>query len=253
MSAGAVGAQIGATVQEAITGSIVAGYNIWDNERRFNLQKNAHQNEVADLKKAGLNPILSAGGGGTTVGNAPVLDNPLKGSAQNLKDIVQTKLNADMIRADIQNRDANTSVQHATKNFINEQALTESSKRAMNSAMAQYNIENSKLPDAQKKEILSRIKLNSSQMALNSAMKLKWDNDSRVLDQEWRQLELQMDKERAYSDYYKSWWGKKEPYLNSILQSTSTAADIGTRGLGGKVSKYMLRKLGRRRSSNGIP
>ena len=70
----------------ATAGSIIGGNkankaakNLAREQMRFQerMARNAHQYEVEDLRKAGLNPILSAGGGGAATpsgATAPVLD-----------------------------------------------------------------------------------------------------------------------------------------------------------------------------------
>lgn len=59
-----------------------------NNATQINLANTAHQREVADLRRAGLNPILSAGGHGAAVpsltsprGEAPSIENPAQGLA----------------------------------------------------------------------------------------------------------------------------------------------------------------------------
>lgn len=51
--------------------SALASYVNWKHQKE--VMKNRHQWEVEDLRKAGLNPILSAGGQGTS-GNAPIVE-----------------------------------------------------------------------------------------------------------------------------------------------------------------------------------
>jgi hypothetical protein len=51
--------------------SALASFVNWKHQKE--VMKNRHQWEVEDLRKAGLNPILSAGGQGTS-GNAPVVE-----------------------------------------------------------------------------------------------------------------------------------------------------------------------------------
>lgn len=82
----------------------------WANQKEA--MQNAHQWEVADLRKAGLNPILSAGGTGASTGGAsggtPVADvNPLS-YMNSAIGALQTLKNLDVMDANIKKAEAET-------------------------------------------------------------------------------------------------------------------------------------------------
>lgn len=80
--------------------SAISAYFSWKHQKE--VMKNRHQWEVEDLRKAGLNPILSAGGQGTP-GNAPIIEAPdLAGSAAKAVEASLGKSQEDLIKAQTQ-------------------------------------------------------------------------------------------------------------------------------------------------------
>lgn len=100
------------------------------------MAQNAHQYEVEDLRKAGLNPILSAGGSGASAsggaGNAAVLN-----EGDSIATGVSTALQAAIAKANIQNIKADTQQKAANTQLANKQIDTQDTVQALNLAGAQ--------------------------------------------------------------------------------------------------------------------
>lgn len=64
-----------------IGSSALSSYFSWKHQKE--VMKNRHQWEVDDMRKAGLNPILSATGGSGAPGNAPIISAPDLAGAMN--------------------------------------------------------------------------------------------------------------------------------------------------------------------------
>lgn len=115
-------AGIGGGLLDLIGGANAANTASWNaREARWwqeRMSNTAHEREVRDLKRAGLNPILSAtgGSGASTPGGAQAANvgNQLSGLANSARDLASKSIQTDIGKAQIENL-------HAENQRINEQ------------------------------------------------------------------------------------------------------------------------------------
>lgn len=118
----------------------------WANQKEA--MQNAHQWEVADLRKAGLNPILSAGGTGASTGGAsggtPVADvNPLS-YMNSAIGALQTLKNLDVMDANIKKAEAETTTTENQGRYftaLEKQAMADAAWKNISTALGAMDYE----------------------------------------------------------------------------------------------------------------
>jgi len=180
-------ATLGGAVTSAFGASNTNKVNRRENQKNRDFQERlsntAHQREMADLKRSGLNPLLTGkyGGASTPAGGVPQQSNPLEAMSKAGSDIGGIITNRPLLQAQIANTNSQTLVNSAQASKINaEKELIEQNKT-----------QSGEIHPLNLSKLTSEIELTGNTSALRAKEIIRANAEIRKLNLELEKLEVQ--------------------------------------------------------------